>query len=281
MSAGIPVSVIVITKDEEASLPECLDALGDFDDVVVVDSNSTDRTVDIAEARGYRVVQFGWNGQYPKKKQWALDNSGPRHEWVLLLDADERPTPALVSELRALFGNGKDPAEAGAFDVPLEYEWQGRRLRYGHRVVKRALLHRDRCRFPDIDDLDVAQMWEVEGHYQPQTTWAVRRTSGRLLHQDRDPVFSWFSRHNRYSDWEAHLRARSVGRDVARLRSRGGRLFARMPGKPLAFFFHAFVLRAGFLDGRAGLDYAVAQAFYYWQIDLKVRERNRLSSEHR
>ena len=271
----VPATVVILTKNEEASLPSCLAAVEDFDEIVVVDSHSDDRTVEIAAGAGARVVRFSWDGRYPKKKQWSLENASGGHDWVLMLDADERPSPTLVRELRALLADPGALAEVGAVDIPLEYQWQGRRLRFGHRVTKRALVHRQRVSFPVVDDLAVTNMWEVEGHYQPQTAWAVRPAHGRLLHHDEDPLYGWFARHNRYSDWEAHLRAASMVGDVARLRSAKGRRFASMPGKPLIFFLYAYVLRAGFLDGRAGFDYAVAQAFYYWQIDVKTRERTR------
>jgi len=125
-------------------------------------------------------------------------------------------------------------------------------------------------------------MGEQEGHYQPVTAHPVGRLKHRLRHADLDPLSSWFARHNRYSDWEAYLRADPAVRDeVARLRSRQGRLFDRIPGKPLLFFLYCYVLRGGFLDGRAGLDYAMALAFYYWQVSLKTRERTRTGEKQR
>lgn len=270
----VPVTVVILTKNEERALPSCLDSVSDFDEVFVVDSNSDDATAAIAASRSVKVIEFDWDGGYPKKKQWALENVPARNEWVLLLDADEQPTSGLVSEIRRFMASA-DRTTVGALDIPLLYEWQGRKLRWGHRVVKRSLLHRARCAFPVVDDLDVATMGEVEGHYQPQTTFPVRRAKARLLHRDPDPVAQWFARHNRYSDWEAHLRVSHVASSVAEARSRQGRAFSRVPGKPLVFFLYSYFLRAGFLDGQAGFDYALAQSFYYWQIDIKVREATR------
>src|SRR5688500_10422767 len=98
---GIPVSAIVMTKDEEANIARCLDALAPFDEVFVVDSGSTDRTCEIATAKGAEVVQFEWSGGYPKKKQWCLESLPFRHEWALYVDADEFVTPELASEIEA------------------------------------------------------------------------------------------------------------------------------------------------------------------------------------
>lgn len=273
MSSKIPISVLVQTKNEEVGIAACLEGLSDFDEVIVVDSDSTDRTVEIAQAHGARVVSFTWNGRYPKKKQWQLENVTTRHEWVFFIDADEVPSEKLKAELRELTTSAQDVA---AIDVDLDYVFAGRTLRHGHRVTKRCVVHRDRVQFPEMDDLGAPGMGELEGHYQPRADGPVLKASERIVHNDLDPVSSWFARHNRYSDWEAHLRARlEVRSDIARLRTLKGRLFDKLPAKPLAFFFYCYVFRGGFLDGRAGFDYAFALSAYYWQIGLKTRELRR------
>ncbi|NVC24687.1 glycosyltransferase family 2 protein [Kocuria salina] len=270
----IPVTAMVLTKNEEAGLARCLKQLQDFAEVVVVDSHSEDRTVDIARDHGATVVEFTWNGRYPKKKQWMLENVPARHDWVLYIDADETPTSDLVEEIRVLF-LGSDRPEA-AFDIPLDYVFAGKVLRHGHTVVKRALVHRTRVHFPEVGDLDAPGIGEVEGHYQPKPTTPdgiTRKLQGRLRHEDHDPIRTWFDRHNKYSDWEAHLRIRPATRLRTRqARSIQGQVFERVPFKPAAFFLYSYILRRGFADGRAGFDYALALSMYYWQIDLKVRE---------
>lgn len=274
--AKIPVTVLVQTKNEQVGIGACLDSLSEFDEVVVVDSNSSDKTVEIAKSRGARVVNFLWDSQYPKKKQWQLDHVETRNEWILFLDADESPTPRLVADIRRALPEMKATTFA-AYELQLDYVFAGRTLRHGHRVSKRALANRLKIRFPVIDDLGAPGMGELEGHYQPEASGRVRRLGGRLRHDDQDPVRTWFERHNRYSDWEAYLRVNKSSRSaVANERSKQGRVFDAVPFKPLVFFFYGYVLRGGFLDGRAGLDYALALAMYYWQIELKTRERRRV-----
>lgn len=273
--ARIAVSVVVLTKNEEPTLGHSLARLARFDDVVVVDSGSTDRTADIAREHGARVVDFVWDGGYPKKKQWSLEHAGVRHDWVLLLDADEFPAPKLVDEIAALVSSGRID-DCAAYDVTLLYRFAGRYLRHGHRVTKRSLLHRHRAAFPEVGDLDAPGIREVEGHYQPEADGPVGAVRHVIVHDDRDPVSSWFERHNRYSDWEAYLRRHAdLREDVASKRTAKGAVFDRVPFKPLAFFVYSYVARLGFLDGRAGFDYAVALATYYWQIGVKVRELER------
>jgi glycosyltransferase involved in cell wall biosynthesis len=272
----IPVSVLVQTKNEEVGIGACLESLTQFAEVIVVDSESTDRTQAIAEEHGATVVSFKWDGQYPKKKQWQLENVATLHKWVLFLDADETPSAALLESMRRVAE--ENPAHVAAFDVELDYTFAGRQLKHGHRVVKRAFVHRDRVTFPVFNDLDSQGMGELEGHYQPQASGKVETIVGRIEHDDKDPVRTWFDRHNRYSDWEAHLVVEpGVRASVARARSKQGAIFQRLPFKPLVFFLYSYVFRRGFLDGRPGLDYALALAFYYWQIGLKTRELLRVS----
>jgi glycosyltransferase involved in cell wall biosynthesis len=263
----IPVSVVVMTKNEERVLPYTLKSVAGFEQVFVVDSHSVDDTCEIAKNLHAEIVQFTWDGQYPKKKEWSLLNLPFRNDWVLYLDADEIVTPALAAELRQLFSAGTSLA---AFDVELDYYFLGRKLRHGHKVSKRVLVRRSRTTWPRVDDLAVATMWEVEGHYQPEIDGDVGQLSGRVEHNDRDPLYDYFARHNRYSDWEAHLLTRrDVGTKVNAARSARGRRYARLPFKPAAFFLYSYLARRGFLDGRAGFHYAVAQAFYFWQISIK------------
>lgn len=272
MPHKLPITALVQTKNEELGIAKCLSALGDFSEVIVVDSNSADRTQEIARSMNASVVNFTWNQKYPKKKQWQLDNVHTKNRWIIFIDADEFPSSDLIAEL----WRRQDEMSAlkfAAYDVPLEYVFSGRALKHGHRVVKRCLLDSKRCKFPEIDDLDAPGMGELEGHYQPTANGPVGRLDTRLRHHDQDPVRTWFDRHNKYSDWEAFLRTNSaIKLQAAARRSRQGRIFDSVPFKPLVFFVYAFFVKAGFLDGRPGFDYAFALSTYYWQIGLKVRE---------
>ncbi|MFM2043910.1 MAG: hypothetical protein RLY86_2486 [Pseudomonadota bacterium] len=286
MGGPIPVSVIVMTRDEGENLARCLDSLTPFAEVVVVDSASRDATIPIALSRRVRVVPFIWNGRYPKKKQWSLDLPDLAHDWILFVDADERVPPDLAAEIAVLFsrdasatpggedgvqGRGRPPC--AAYHLESRPVLMGRVLRFGGTYRKIALMDRRRCRFPPMDDLGVATMWEVEGHYQPRVMGPVGRLSSTLLHEDMKPPFAWFERHNRYSDWEVHMDrggrrtplygAETPGRRLAK------RVFARLPCRPLVVFIATYLLRLGILDGMPGLHHALMRSFYYWQVSLK------------
>ncbi|MGF7173044.1 glycosyltransferase family 2 protein [Azospirillum doebereinerae] len=273
-SAPIPVSVVVMTRNEAANLPLCLPSLNRFAERFVVDSGSIDGTTGIAAAHGARVVPFHWNGRYPKKKQWCLDHLPFAHDWVLFVDADERPTPELVEEIDRLMAGASGPTPAGYW-IDGRPAVRGRPLRFGCWNRKLILFDRRRACFPDIPDLDVASMWEVEGHYQPAVAGATGRLRHPMDHDDRKPPAAWFDRHNRYSDWEAALRA--DGRMARLIDGETGarrlmkRLLHHAPCRPLLAFLHSYVAKLGILDGQAGLDHALARAFYYWQVAVKTR----------
>ena len=250
---AVPVSVVVMTKNEEANLPKCLASVERFDEVFVVDSQSDDRTQEIARAAGAEVVEFVWNGRYPKKKQWCLENLPFRHDFVLYLDADEELTAPLVDEIARPCGARLRPGgilrrlrlrlpRTAASARPSRV--QARPLRSASRAVRRARRPRRR------------EHVGGRGALSADDRRTVGTLRARMIHRDQAGLYHYFERHNRYSDWEAALRSRGgIGRDdetqTAR-RSRLKRAFAKMPFRPLGIFVYSYVLTGGFLDGRAG-----------------------------
>lgn len=272
----IPVSVVVMTRNEAANLPHCLPALERFAERFVVDSGSSDGTPDIAKTAGAYVVPFQWDGRYPKKKQWCLDHLPFRQDWILFVDADERLGHALVEEIAALMASG--PRHAGYF-IDGRPVFLGRCLRFGARNRKLALFDRRKAHFPPVPDLDIATMWEVEGHYQPVIAGTVGRLRHSLDHADDKPIAAWFERHARYADWEAALRSDGRMEGLIMRESAARRWlktwFSVLPARPLLVFLYGYVLRLGFLDGGPGFQHALARAFYYWQIGVKIADARR------
>ena len=268
----IPVSVVVMTRNEAANIARCLAALHRFAEVMVVDSASDDGTAAIAASAGARVVAFNWDGRYPKKKEWCRRHLALANRWLLYVDADEIVTPALAEEIAVLMRHG--PRAAG-YMIEGRYVVDGRVLGFGLRNAKLALIDRHRAVFPTCDDLAVPGGWEVEGHYQPALDGPVGRLKAPMQHDDRKPFSTWVARHECYAAWEADLRQRgarlAVERHECRRRRWVKRLVHHLPFRPLAAFLHCYVLRLGFLDGGAGFRFAVSRAFYYWLIGMTER----------
>lgn len=260
----IPVSVIVVTRNEAAQIGRCLAALKNFAEVIVVDSNSTDNTADIAGQAGAQVTSFTWNGTYPKKRQWCLDHLALKSDWVFFVDADEVVTDDLMREMAMLFNN--EPECAGYF-IKGRYVLNGKTLRFGLQNNKLCLIDRRRMAFPVIDDLDLPGMGEIEGHYQPvvKPEFAgakVGRLQNALLHYAYDR--GWEERHRRYAAWESGMNRKAAWpRDPLAGRQLLKEIFRTLPGRGVWAFLHCYFLRLGVLDGRAGLRLACDRFRYY------------------
>jgi glycosyltransferase involved in cell wall biosynthesis len=269
---SVPVSVLIPTLDEEFNLPECLASVCWADEVFVVDSFSRDRTLEIARAHGANVVQHPFES-YSRQKNWALDTLPFRNEWVLILDADERVTPELRCEIdRAI--------PSSAFDG----YYLNRRVIFLGTWVRHAgwypswNLRLFRRRLGRYDDREVHEHLVLNGK--------AGYLRYDLLHEDHRGVEAFIARHNRYSSLEAlaRLKAERHARDRARLplslnaspvqrkRYLRERVWPRIPAKPLVLFVYMYLLRRGFLDGRAGLALCVFHAFQEFMVGLKLSE---------
>ena len=265
------ISVLILTRNEELDLAACLNSVSWCDDIHVLDSLSSDRTVEIAKDAGARVTQRSFDN-WASHQNWALSNIQFRHSWVFYIDADERMTPDLV---RAIHVAAADPGDCVAFRV--------------HRrdfFLERWLKHVQTSRF--YLRLFRPEKMRYERLVNPVSLpdGPVGRVSGYLDHFPFSKGIShWIARHNSYSSFEAEqiLENRRRNRDFSFLRAFTAKdfherrfqqkeLFYRIPARPLAKFFILYVAKRGFLDGNAGLTYAALQSVYEYMIVLKTRE---------
>ena len=264
----INVSVIVTTLNEAKNLPRCLQALQKFDDIIVVDSKSTDETVKISNQYGTRVESFVWNGQYPKKRQWCLDHIKIKHDYIFFVDADEEVSNALIAEIENLKFH-----HAGYF-VTGEYCWQGKFLKHGLKNNKLVLFHKDKFKFPLIDDLNDFCMGEMEGHYQPvlksvNKNDTIGQLSAALKHFAYEDEAAWQKRHLKYAKWEAGMiNHHAYPVEDKKSREVMKRIFRKMPMRGVIAFMHSYILKKGFLDGRAGYHFASSRYRYYQMVSF-------------
>lgn len=263
----IPVSVVITVRNEEQRLQACLKALRGFSDIIVVDSRSHDRSADIARQCGARLVEFIWNGAYPKKRQWCLENVPLKFDWVLFIDADEIMTGALEKEILNLFTAG--PVCAGYF-IKGCYLSRGKKLRFGRPNFKLCLLDRRRMKFPVVDDISIPGMGEIEGHYQPVKIYpkdTIGTLKHHLLHDALDDRAAWNFRHEKYARWEAGMNILGTWpEDPGQWRQRCKAFLRKTRWKPELIFLTDYILMLGFLDGRAGLELAFKKYRYYQLI---------------
>ncbi len=280
----IPVSVIIVTKNEEENLPRCLRALGGFGQVIVVDSSSADQTADIAKKMGAECESFVWNGAYPKKRGWCLTHLNIKYDWVFFVDADEVVTPRLKYEIAA-FVKAPDPDDIAGLFIDGRYVWGGRKLGFGACNSKVSLFHKDRMGFPVVDDLHIDGMGEIEGHYQPvlnpvfkegqSARYKLAKLPGFVWHFIDDQK-RWSRRHFSYASWEVQMNKDDLWpQDPSALRQMLKKIFRSAPFRGLIVFLHSYIYKLGFLDGLAGFDFAHKRGSYYRLIGVLAKDLNK------
>ena len=268
------VSVLILTRDEQRDLPDCLASVSWSDDIHVFDSQSTDATTEIATAAGAHIHTRAFD-DYATHRNAALATVSFKHPWVFLLDADERPTPELSREMQQL-----------ALAAPPEIS--GFRLRRRDFLFDTWLKHAqispfyirlvrpERARYTRA----INEVIEVEG--------SIADLSYPLDHYPFSKgIAHWVAKHNLYSTMEAELIHRQQGLQNPSLRTalrdpdfhtrrlHQKAIFYRLPGRPIIKGLYMMFVRGAILDGSAGLTYATLQSFYEYLIVLKTRELQR------
>jgi len=273
-----PISVIVPVKNEAENLARCLPALAWADELFVVDSQSTDGTAAVAGEFGATVVQFRFNGTYPKKKNWALDNLPLRNAWVLIVDADEVVAPDLAAEIAARIKSD----EADGYYLNSQYYFLGRRIRHcGYSECWNLRLFKRRLgRYERMPDHTGGRTGDNEAHEHVELDGRVLRLRHELVHHAYPTIAAWVEKHNRYAIWEAALYERFLSEPVPsnigrskQLKRRLKKLVLRLPLRPLIRFVYAYFLRLGFLDGRPGFYLCGLLAFYDLLAQANLYER--------
>lgn len=265
------VSVLILTKNEQQDLPDCLKSVLWSDDIHVFDSMSTDETSAIAQRFGARITQRPFDN-WASHQNWGLQHIPFKHPWVFYIDADERMTAELVQAVSAAVARTRDCV---AFRVQRRDFFMGTWLKHVQtsvfylRLFRPEKMHYERL----VNPISIAD-------------GPVDQVAGYLNHFPFSKGIShWIDRHNIYSRLEAQqiIANRQDGgefswikaftaKDFHQRRYHQKELFYRLPFRPLVKFILLYVGKRGFLDGRAGLTYAVLQAIYEYFIVLKVRE---------
>lgn len=273
----VPLSVIVPVKNEERNLERCLKSVAWADEIFVVDSHSTDGTVALAEKLGARVVQFDFNGVWPKKKNWALENLPFKHEWVFILDADEVLPADAEEEFRKVVttSGGTD-----GYWINRRFQFMGRWLRHAYypnwnlRLFKHKLGRYERLSASDTQSGDN----EVHEHV------IVQGRTGNLTcemdHYAFPSVETFVEKHNRYSNWEARVELEqrlgdatgTIQKGNVGMRRRLKRLSHALPFRPTLRFLYVYIWQLGFLDGIEGYYFARLHAMYEFLCVAKKRE---------
>ncbi len=265
------ISILILTKNEQNDLPACLESVSWSDDIHVYDSMSTDDTVKIADKFGATVTQRAFDN-WAAHQNWGLKNIKFKYPWVFYIDADERMTPELVQAIHSALDSVSNDV---AFRIQRRDFFMSTWLKHVQTSPFYLRLFRpEKMRYERL----VNPISLADG--------PVGKISGYLDHYPFSKgIGHWIERHNSYSRFEAQqivenrksnvefslLKAFSA-KDFHERRYHQKELFYRLPFRPFIKFFLLYILKRGFLDGRAGFTYAALQAIYEYFIVLKVRE---------
>ncbi len=274
----LPISVIVPVRNEARNLPRCLESLRQFAEVYVIDSQSSDESVELARTAGAKIVQFYYQGGWPKKRQWALNTLPLKYEWVLLLDADEVVTPSLAREIRDAIS---DPAING-YHLGLQMWFLGRPLRFsGARFWKTCLFRREKGRFECRLAAQDSSMADMEIHEHVIVDGSTTFLKEPLIHHNVDSLSRYIRKHDEYSNWESEVLSQTLGPEdlqphlfgsQAQRRRWLKKKFFALPGSPVALFLYRYLFCFGFLDGVPGLIYCGFQAVQMFHTKAKIYE---------
>jgi glycosyltransferase involved in cell wall biosynthesis len=276
---GPNVSVLVLTKDEEINIVECLKTLAWSDDIVVLDSFSTDRTCEWSLLfPNVRVIQRKFDN-WSRHSNWALEHIQFKNPWVYYSDADERMTDELRDEIRAVAATPS--VEHVAFRVRYKNMFMGRWLRHGgiYPVWIIRLFKPEMIRYEER---------EVNAH--PIMKGSLGDLREHFIHYSFNKgLLPWFKKHNSYSTMEANeavkivrgatiadkLRVARKGETPGERRRALKDLSFFIPLRGFARFLHMYFVKLGILDGKAGFHYAAMISMYEYWIELKMREQEK------
>jgi glycosyltransferase involved in cell wall biosynthesis len=269
----LDLTIALPVRNEARNLPLCLESIGkDFArKVVVIDSKSTDATTAVAHAHGASVIQFDWNGRFPKKRNWYLQNHTPTTRWVLFLDADEILSPAVKEEISAALPASRHQG----YLLSYTNYFLGRRLRGGYPLRKLALFRVGEVEYERIEENSWSQC-DMEVHEHPIVSGSVGTIHNRIDHRDLRGIDSYMNKHNQYAAWEANrLFSARQGLDQASRWSTNQKIKYRLitsPAGGLIFFLGSYLWMGGWRDGSTGLAFAILKCAYFVQISCRFKE---------
>jgi len=271
----LSISVIIITYNEEKNIEECLKSVSEWvDEMFIVDSSSTDNTLEIAQKYTEKIYQHPFEN-FAQQRNWSQENLPIKNEWVFHLDADERVSPELVSELGRLFSSA---IYADGFMVSRKTIFRNQWIRYGghYPVYHLRIFRKDKGR---SEERLYDQNYIVNGR--------IIKIKGDIINIINPDIGLWKARHRQWAYLEAReilsnrnrkMNIKFIGNPIEMRNWIRYKLYYNMPVfiRAFAYFFYRYIIRLGFLDGKQGLIFHFWQGFWFrWLVDIKVSELNK------
>jgi len=275
-------SVFILTYNEEIDIANCIESVLECDDIILVDSYSTDKTIEIASKYSFVQIVKHTFESHGKQRTWMLKNIETKYNWVYLLEADERFTPELFKECLEAINTDKYVG----YYVPEKMMFLGKWIRYSSQYPRHQmrLFRKDKVYFTDFGHAErEVCLGETSYLKNPYPHYTCSKGLNR-----------WLEKHNRYSTDEAleTIKQKEARKDInwrdlffgetELIRRRALKdLSLRIPFRPFFRWIYMYFILRGFLDGKAGFAWCTLQAFYEYFILLKVEELTTSSSQEK
>ena len=269
----LDLTIAIPARNEEKNILNCLHAIGkDFaQHICIIDSDSTDKTCAIAKEFGAEIINFTWNGQFPKKRNWFLRYHTPKTKWILFIDADEY----LTMSFKEALGEALSKDDKVGYWLNYTIYFMGKKLKGGYPLKKLALFRVGAGEYEEIDE----QQWskfDMEIHEHPILKGEIGFIKRKIDHQDFKGITHYMSKHSEYATWEAK-------RFIASCNHKGKanwtwkqhikyRLMQTVWLGPV-FFVGSYFIMGGIRDGGRGLAFAILKMSYFNQVYCKILEQ--------
>lgn len=272
------LTIIIPTKNEEKNISFCLEPIYEWaSKIIIVDSNSTDKTCEIAERYGAEIINFNYHGGWPKKRQYVLDNYNFKTSWVLLLDADEILTNKSKKEIENSIVN----TEINGYYIFFRMEFLGKVLRRSDPGLRKLCLFRvGKGRFEKRFEEQDNTMGDMEVHEHVIVDGKTVNIHEYVIHRNVNNMSRFIIKHDEYSNYECHvhtegsktnIKERFFGSKEERRRYIKKKLI-RNPLSPILYFFYLYIFKGGFLEGMPGFYYILYQCIYLYFVSAKIYE---------
>jgi glycosyltransferase involved in cell wall biosynthesis len=273
MNKLLNITIAIPIKNEVEVLQGCIDAIGDdfVEKIILIDSGSTDGSVEIAKRNNIEILDFTWDGKFPKKRNWFLRNHKPTTKWILFLDADEYITEAFKTEIR----NSIIDENKVGFWLSYSRYFLGKKMKWGYPMRKLALFKVGAGEYEKIEENNWSAL-DMEIHEHPILNGKTGVVKSEIDHLDFRGISHYIAKHNEYASWEAERILKSSNDSLPKkFWTRKQKIKYRLLFSPFSgviYFFGNYFLFGGFLDGSRGLAFSILKASYFTQIYCKLTE---------
>jgi glycosyltransferase involved in cell wall biosynthesis len=275
MKQSLSLTIAIPIKNEAVLLQGCIDAIGTnfAAKIIILDSGSTDGSLEIAKENDIEVLDFKWNGQFPKKRNWFLQNYTPSTKWVLFLDADEYLSESFKSEVRKNIDNDN----LVGFWLTYTRYFLGEKMKGGYPLRKLALFRVGAGEYERIEENNWSAL-DMEIHEHPVLEGNTGTIKSEIDHLDFRGISHYVIKHNEYASWEAerfiNMDKSANGKQKWTWKQKIKYKLMQTPLIGPIYFVGSYFLLAGFRDGGRGLAFSILKASYFTQVYCKVKELN-------